>query len=275
MAFIHIDEDKCRKDGICVRECPFALIRFSEKTGFPEMIPGGEMVCTRCGHCVTVCPHAALDHERMRLTLSVPIAQNLEMQENRAEQFLRSRRSVRLFERKPVEKEKINRLIDVARYAPTAGNRQAVEWIVHLDQDRIRQMAALTISWMRDTIETSPAMIKASPYLPKVISRWESGTDSILWNAPVVIIATAPKQCTYGLIDVTIALSHLELMAPTIGLGTCWAGLFQSALLASPDLRKSAGIPDAHPHHYPMMLGYPVIRQYRLPSRKSPKITFI
>lgn len=239
------------------------------------MVPGGEIVCTRCGHCVTVCPYSALDHERMHRELTTPIHHDLAIDETMAEQFLRSRRSVRLFDEKPVEKEKVYRLIEVARYAPTAGNRQAVEWLVHIDRVRIREMAASTIAWMSEALKNNPAMIKASPYLPKVISEWESGRDSILWNTPALVIATAPKQCTYGLIDVTIALSHLELMAPTLGLGTCWAGLFQSALLASPDLKKLAGIPDDHPHHYAMMLGYPVIRHYRLPSRKAPKITFL
>jgi nitroreductase/ferredoxin len=275
VGFIKIDENKCKKDGICVRECPFALIRLSAVSSFPEMISGGEDICTLCGHCVTVCPHAALDHERVRFELTSPIRENLTIDEARAVQFLRSRRSVRVFETRSVEEEKVRRLIETARYAPTAGNRQTVHWLVHTNPMRMKEIAALTVEWMREALRSNPSLAKASPYLPNVVSAWDSGRDSILWNAPVLIVASARKEAGFGLIDVTIALTHLDLLAPTMGLGTCWAGLFQGALLASPSLREKTGIPNDHSHHYPMMLGYPAISHYRLPPRKPPKITFM
>jgi hypothetical protein len=59
-----------------------------------------------------------------------------------------------------------------------------------------------------------------------------------------------------------------------MGLGTCWAGLVQAALLSLPSLKDTMGIPTAYPHHYPLMLGYTKARYYRLPERKPPKITF-
>ena len=275
MGLITIDQNKCKKDGVCVRECPFSLIRLSTTSGFPEMIPGGEAICTSCGHCVTVCPHAALDHERVPLELTSPIEENISVGEAQAVQFLRSRRSIRLFENRPVEEEKVKRLIDAAHYAPTAGNRQLVHWVVHTDRTRLKELAGLTAEWMRETLKTNPAVAKTSPYLPNIVSAWDSGHDSILWNAPVLIVASAPKQAAYGLTDVSIALTYLDLLAPTMGLGTCWAGLLQGALLASPSLREKAGIPGGHSHHYPMMLGYAVLRHHRLPARKPPRITFL
>ncbi len=275
MGFIKVDEEKCEKDGVCVRECPFALIRLSEDNGFPEMISGGEVICTRCGHCVTVCPHGAFDHERVPLQLSSLIDESLAIDEAQAVQFLRSRRSIRVFDKKPVEEQKIRRLIETARYAPTAGNRQTVHWYVHTDEARMKEMASLTVQWMREVLKNNPSIAKVSPYLPNVVSAWDAGRDSVLWSAPVLIVASAPKQSAYGLTDVSIALAYLDLLAPTMGLGTCWAGLLQGALLAVPSLRQKAGIPDGHSHHYPMMLGYPVFRHQRLPARKQPKITFM
>jgi nitroreductase len=41
----------------------------------------------------------------------------------------------------------------------------------------------------------------------------------------VLVVASAPKEATNGMVDVTLALSYLDLLAPTMGLGTCWAGL--------------------------------------------------
>ena len=60
MAFLIVDESKCKKDGICVAECPSGLIKLQEDTGYPGIIPGGDKVCIRCGHCVAVCPNGAL-----------------------------------------------------------------------------------------------------------------------------------------------------------------------------------------------------------------------
>jgi nitroreductase len=76
------------------------------------------------------------------------------------------------------------------------------------------------------------------------------------------------------MVDLTLALSYLDLMAPTMGLGTCWAGLLQGALLSSPDLKQKLGLPAEYPYHYPMMLGYPRFQYHRLPERKPPKITW-
>lgn len=77
----------------------------------------------------------------------------------------------------------------------------------------------------------------------------------------------------FGLVDLTLALSYLDLLAPTMGLGTCWAGLLEGALLSSASLRDEVGIPKEHPYPYPMMLGYPAMKYHRLPERKQPKIT--
>jgi len=74
------------------------------------------------------------------------------------------------------------------------------------------------------------------------------------------------------MVDVTLALSYLDLMAPAMGLGACWAGLLQGAMLNAPSIKEFVGVPANHPHHYPIMLGYPEAKYYRVPERKAPKI---
>ena len=70
------------------------------------------------------------------------------------------------------------------------------------------------------------------------------------------------------MVDLTLALSYFDLLAPAMGLGTCWAGLLQGALLHLPSLKR---LPEyrAKPHHYPIMLGYPDAKYYRVPERKA------
>jgi nitroreductase/NAD-dependent dihydropyrimidine dehydrogenase PreA subunit len=273
MSLITIDQTKCRKDGLCAKECPMAIIRQWNKESLPEFIPGGEMICIQCGHCVAVCPHGALSHSGIPLEQCPPVRKGLLINEEQAVQFLRSRRSVRFFENRPLERETIQKLIEIARYAPTASNSQMVEWQVMTDEKKIHEVAEAAVEWMRAILQKDPQPAYA-PYMPMIVAVWDAGIDVVLRKAPALIIASAPKEDANGLVDVTLALSYLELAAVPMGLGTCWAGLIQGVLLSSPNLKKKVGIPENHPHHYPMMLGYAKPKYFRLPERRAPKITW-
>jgi nitroreductase/NAD-dependent dihydropyrimidine dehydrogenase PreA subunit len=273
MKLLQIDESKCKKDGFCVRDCATTIIQFGE-SGFPDIASSNEANCLGCGHCVAICPHGALSHARIPIQSSPAIRAELRIDEGQAEQFLRSRRSIRYYLDRPVEKAKIQKLIEVARYAPTGGNSQMVEWLVLSEKSRIREIAGLTVDWVRQLIK-NPQVVAASPYLPLAVAAWDAGMDSILRSAPALVIAmTSQEAAMTGMVDLTLALSYLDLYAPVMGLGTCWAGLLQGALVNSPSIKKAVGIPDTYPHHYPLMLGYPDLKFYRLPERKAPKITF-
>jgi len=274
MGLLIVDESKCKQDGFCARECPATIIHLPEDTGYPELVEGGELSCIRCGHCVAACPHEALSHVDVPIEASPEIRDALKVDAAQAEQFLRTRRSVRIFKDKPVEREKIQRLIEIARYAPTGGNSQSIEWLAITDTSKIKKIGGLTIDWLRQLV-SDPAVVAQSPYLPMIIAAWDAGYDSALRNAPVVIVASASQMVMTGQVDVTIAMTYLDLMAPALGLGTCWAGLLQGALAGSPTLKEEVGVPADHPHHYPMMLGYNNTKYFRMPERKSPKIVFV
>ena len=273
MELLNVDEKKCKKDKICVTECPFGILEMNKINGYPQLVPEGETICNACGHCVAVCPHDALNHKYVPIEESPVIEKGLAVTEAQAVQFLRSRRSIRRFKDKPVEKETIQRLIEIARYAPTARNAQLLEWTVITNKVELRELAKLTVDWIRHDLEKNPEQPRAS-YFPLVVAAWDAGNDMILRDAPALIVASAPEDSAFGLVDLSLALSYLELMAPTLGLGTCWAGLLEGALLHSPPARKTLGLSDDRPHHYPMMLGYPASHYLRLPQRRRPKITW-
>jgi len=69
-------------------------------------------------------------------------------------------------------------------------------------------------------------------------------------------------------------MTYLDLVAPQFGLGTCWAGLLQGAMLNWPPVKEAMGISDDYPSHYPMMVGYNKLRHYRMPERKAPNISW-
>ena len=273
MGILSIDENKCKKDGFCARECSAAVIHFSENS-VPTMPPSEEARCMACGHCVAICPHDALRNSRIPEAFSPAIEPSLVINAAQAEQFLRSRRSVRRYHAKPVEKEKIQRLIEVARYAPTAGNGQPVEWIVISGRERLQRIGSLTIDWIREMIK-NPQAVAAAPYLPAAVAAWDAGNDSVLRGAPTLVTAIAPSSARLGQVDLLIALSYLDVFAQTLELGTCWAGLAAGAMENSAAVREAVGVPEGYTHFYPIMLGYPAVRFHRTPERKTPKITFV
>jgi nitroreductase len=123
-------------------------------------------------------------------------------------------------------------------------------------------------------------MLKEQPeaaammHMQRVIKRWQAGSDGILRGAPHVIVAHGPKQDRTAPTACTIALTYLELMAPAMGLGACWAGFFNAAAMFFPPLQKALDLPQGHMSFGAMMVGYPKVRYQRLPLRKEPPITW-
>jgi ferredoxin len=104
MPLITIDETKCKKDGVCVAECPVAIIERTGPDAFPRTTADAEELCIKCGHCVAVCPHAALSHRECSPEKCVPLRKELSISAEQAGQFLMGRRSIRSYRRKPVER---------------------------------------------------------------------------------------------------------------------------------------------------------------------------
>jgi nitroreductase len=92
----------------------------------------------------------------------------------------------------------------------------------------------------------------------------EKGIDVLFRDAPHLIVASAPSKNSNGEVDGTIALSYLELMANTMGIGTLWNGLLKMVVTdIVPELKMQLGIPEDHTIGYMMVFGYPGIKYSR------------
>jgi len=271
MAFLTIDETRCKQDGICAAECPRRLIIQEDDKSFPRIPPANEASCMACGHCVAVCPHGALSVAGVDIKDCPEINNDLVLSRDQADQFLRSRRSIRCFKDKAMDRATLEKLIHTARYAPTASNAQNLHWTIIEGRDKLKPLSEATINWMERVIEAHPDA-PAAGYFRPMVAGWAAGYDSVLRTAQALIMASAPKENANGLVDVSIALSYLELAALPLGVGTCWAGLLRGAMLATPELVESMGLPEGHTWFYPMMIGYPKFKYHRLPERKTPVI---
>lgn len=172
-----------------------------------------------------------------------------------------------------MEKETVQALIDTARYAPTGGNSQLLKWTVHTDKGKLKEMADLTVAWMKEIL-ASEAAKKMPPYFPLIVASYDAGINSITRDAPCLVMASAPGFYDNGMVDLSIALSYFELMAAASGLGTCWLGLITRALQFSEPLKALIGLPEGHTQYYAMVLGHPQFKYYRLPERKPAKISW-
>lgn len=266
-----IDKEKCTRDGMCTETCPMGLIEREDAASFPAPTEEAGMLCVQCGHCVAVCPHGALSLETIMPEQCPPIHKDWHLTPEQTEHFLRSRRSIRAYKDKPVDKELITRLIEIARFAPSGHNSQPVQWLVIYDRTEIQKLAGMVIDWMRYMLKQQPDVAN-SLHMDRVVGRWEKGRDTVCRNAPHVIVAHASKEDRRAPVASTIALAYLELAAPSFGLGACWAGYFNAAAASWPPLQKALALPGDNISLGSMMVGYPKYKYHRLPPRKDPHI---
>lgn len=121
---------------------------------------------------------------------------------------IKTRRSIRSYKPDQIADDKLNKVLDAARLAPSAANRQPFKFIVIKNA------------------ETKKGL------MPAYTKEW-------FWEAPVIICAcTVPNLAwvredgkNYAEVDVAIAMDHLVLAATGEGLGTCWVAAFKALFI--------------------------------------------
>jgi nitroreductase/NAD-dependent dihydropyrimidine dehydrogenase PreA subunit len=265
MPYIHVDESRCARDGLCASVCPMSVIEHSP-SAVPHTNAEKAGSCISCGHCMAVCPRDALllgdvtsDELRPLERSSFPTAAALES-------LLCGRRSIRRFSSEPVERKTTEALLDVARYAPSGKNTQPLRWTVVTGLERVRDLSHACVEFYRAMTVGEPAKAKVLGAFGLVRSA-DAGQDRILYAAPQVIVAHGAATHPMLAGSAMIALTYLEIAAAARGLGTCWAGYLQ---IASADLRVRdvLQLPDGDAVAGAMMLGRPNITYRKIPPRR-------
>jgi nitroreductase len=150
---------------------------------------------------------------------------------------IKGRRSIRAYKAVDVPEETVEKLIDAARWAPSAGNLQPWEFIVVRNPETKRRLAEAALG------------------------------QSFIEEAPVVIVVCADEERSasgygvrgrtlYCIQDTAAAIQNIHLAAYALGLGTCWVGAFREneakKILDIPDgVRPVAIIPVGFPAESP------------------------
>ncbi|GAB6145573.1 nitroreductase family protein [Desulfocicer niacini] len=273
-ALFIVDEEKCSKDGICAAECPLAIIDFSDTRQVPRPKAHAADVCINCGHCVAVCPHGALTHRYLSPADCLAVDKKMIFNQEQTEHFLRHRRSIRTYKNKPVEKEKLEKLIAVSSYAPSGHNSQPIHWQVINGKENVSELSAHVIDWMRHMLKEQPDFGKMMHF--DIISQaWEYGVDVVSRGCPALVLTNGGVQDPFADSACKIAMTFFDLAAPSQGLGSCWNGYFNRAVLAWAPLRKALGLSDQMTNYGAMMVGYPKFKYPRMPSRNEPRISWM
>jgi nitroreductase/NAD-dependent dihydropyrimidine dehydrogenase PreA subunit len=271
MTTLLVDQDLCTRCGICSDVCTMGLIDPADENTLPKIPDVKAGMCIGCGHCEAHCPtQALLLNDRADEKVRLPAGAGTITPDDMG-YYLRKRRSLRHFTKDPVPREKILEVLDIARYAASAGNGQPVEWIVMHDPERVKKIAGLTVEWMKTLVKTNHPM---SGYFPVLIGAWESGRDVICRGAPHLVIATRPEGNPMAQTDAIIALTHFDVAAPALGIGTCWAGFVAMATSSFEPLQKELGIPAGRKCAYAMMFGNPQYKIYGIPCRKPLQVAW-
>jgi nitroreductase len=144
-------------------------------------------------------------------------------------EVISKRRSIRAYKKDTVEDSKLSRILNAARLAPTAANRQPFSLIVVKDEETKQK---LKDAYSQEWFFTAPVIICACA-LPA--NAWKRNDGK-----------------AYVDVDVAIAMDHLILAAFAEGLGTCWIAAFKPEVV-----REVLNIPENMEPLILTPLGYP------------------
>jgi nitroreductase len=156
---------------------------------------------------------------------------------------IRNRRSIRAYQHRPVEEDKLSRVLEAGRLSPSARNTQARKFVVVRDEELRKALA-------------------------------EAAEQAFIAHAPVVVavVSLEPDRMMHcgvpsGPVDCAIAIDHMTLAATAEGLGTCWIGHFdQDACCEILDVPPGAKIIEL------MVLGYPAEEPKARPRKKPEEV---
>lgn len=265
MPNIIVENDLCTRCNTCATICLMGIIQPATEQGCPSIPNANEDRCLKCGHCEAFCPEKALVLDFLREEKLDFNSSDSEIDPNTLSLYMRKRRSIRRFKPEPVKPELIQKILEVARYAPTGGNSQTVQWLVIYQRELVKQIASLTVDWMR-SIQGSPHPLAG--YVPGIIKAWDMGYDVITCNAPHLVFAHLPQiEYIDDRTDAIIALTNFDIAAPAFGVGACWAGFIRMAVDSYQPLLDALALPEKRKVGYALFFGYPSYEATAIPRR--------
>lgn len=152
------------------------------------------------------------------------------------------RRSIRKYEKQQVEEEKLNQILECAKYAPSGKNRQTWHFTVVQNKNLIDEMA-----------EDFRIVSNGN-------SRMSSKEYHVFYEAPTVIVVSAQDKQEYATADCASAVENILIAAESLGLGSCFICLAIKIFKPETMLEKykeKLELPEGYTPIYCVSIGYP------------------
>ena len=256
---VSVNSEKCSGCGLCLADCVRHVLEI--QNGKANVINSS---CLKCGHCLAVCPESAITLTGCNDEIISMPGKSVFLNEKDLMTHLRFRRSIRHFKETPVEKEKLEKIIEAGRITPTASNLQNVRYIILQNEKEAVEDEVLTMYKTQ------------SEWYEPLASRWNipvktlherSKRGFLFFKAPAVILVVSESE-----INGSLAAMSMELMAEALGLGTVYVGLFTRPANKNKKLRESLGIAEQENIAACLALGYPDVQYLRSVPRKKANV---
>ena len=255
---LYFDYDKCIGCHQCVNICPFNALTYDEK-GRParDMNKG----CMRCMHCATICPKGAINYDGQQATSDTPFVPFDDITREKVTQAILQRRSYRNFLDKPIPNELLEEVLRYAAWAPSAKNQHPVKWMVIRNEERKMRIFEKILEYVRETGKS-----------PEIASEWEEHHNNVVMGKnSTLLMGYCKKTAINPPHDTAIALTTVELLLQTRGIGSCWAGYLTRLTNTIEGLPEIVGIPEDHILSGTLMIGWPDGEKYKkIPQRFKP-----
>ena len=188
-----------------------------------------------------------------------------------------TRRSTRNYRPDPVEEEKLEKILDAARQAPSGGNNQTTHFLVIRNREVIGKLIEMT--------ETAFAKMEIAEdtyaSLKYTIAASKKGGYVFCYNAPVLIAVANRRDYGNNMADCACAIENMMVAANALDLGNCWINQLRW-LNEEPALVEylcSLGMKEYERIYGAVILGYPAtesgLPNRNLMARKGNEVTFI
>lgn len=178
-----------------------------------------------------------------------------------------TRRTIRRFLERQIRGEELETVLEAGLYAPSAGGRQGVLFVVSQDQETNRKLGRIKRS--NSHVKSSTDTVYISKDQPSIAD--DPTITNAFYDAPTVITLFVPKNFLYGPYDASAAAENMLLAAHSLGLGGCYIGSAWDSF-ADPfgqETLRNWGIRTDYYASVHVLLGYP--KDERAPEGKERK----
>ena len=271
-----ISAERCTQCGSCRIACPMKIIE--SKEGRTTFTAEADDLCIFCGHCIAACPTdsisiASLDFSQFPRFTDPPTSFAA------LHSLMLERRSVRVFQKTPVEKKDLDHILAAIATAPAGMGAGPAPVCIINGRDKLDPMIPPMMEFYRKFQQGMKgffsrllmhavlgnyryaAMKRFMPLIERMIDYYDRAhEDTLTWGAPLLLIFHAPRTSISGEADCVIACTYAMLAAQSLKLATTMIGMVPPYIEKTKEERRRLGIPDDHAVVLSLIVGHPTMR---------------